>query len=203
MIYQISSGQGPVECERGVAKLLEYIQKLHEITVLDFSEGYNPLTYKSVRFSTPDDLSDFVGSVQWVWQSTYRPEHKRKNWFIDFSECPIKFNDSSMDNVDKLDEKELTFETFRSGGKGGQNVNKVETGVRAIYKPNGLSAVCTEERSQFLNKEKAIAKIKKAIKDAAVKNEATAVNEAWKRHTSIVRGDAVKKFKGIDFKLVK
>ena len=196
MIYQISSGQGPAECELGVAKFLEYLQRNHSITVLDFSSGYYAGTYRSVRFSTKDDLSRFVGSVQWVWQSTYRPGHKRKNWFLDFSVCSIAA-------AEYFDEKQIVFETFRSGGNGGQNVNKVETGVRAIYTPNGLSAVCTEERSQFQNKQKAVARLKSAISLINSERMARATNDAWKRHTQIVRGGAVCKFSGLDFKEIK
>ena len=193
MIYQISSGPGPAECELGVGRFLEYLKRQYDITVLDFSEGYNPGTYRSVRFATPDDLSDFVGSIQWVWQSTYRPGHKRKNWFLDFSECAIS-------STEDFDERKVTFQTFRSGGNGGQNVNKVETGVRAIYTPNGLSAVCTEERSQLQNRQRAVEKLRKAIKIINSERGAKAINDAWKRHTKIVRGGAKKKYIGLDFK---
>lgn len=193
MIYQISSGQGPAECELGVAKFLEYLRKHFNVTVLDYSEGYNFGTYRSVRFTTSDDLSAYIGSIQWVWQSTYRPAHKRKNWFLDFSECHISVTES-------FDERYITYETFRSGGNGGQNVNKVETGVRAIYAPNGLSAVCTEERSQFQNKQRAIEKLKKAMQIINSDRKAQVTNEAWKRHTQIVRGSAVRKFYGLEFK---
>ena len=192
MIYQISSGQGPVECELGVGRFLEYLKKHYDITVLDYSEGYNMGTYRSVRFLTPDDLDDFVGSIQWVWKSTYRPGHKRKNWFLDFSECAVSATED-------FDERKVIFQTFRSGGNGGQNVNKVETGVRAIYTPNGLSAVCTEERSQFQNKQRAVEKLKKAIGVINSESGAKAANDAWKRHTQIVRGSATRKFSGLEF----
>jgi peptide chain release factor 1 len=56
----------------------------------------------------------------------------------------------------KLNMDELEFETSRSGGKGGQNVNKVETAVRVIHKPTGLDVRSTAERSQIKNKERAI-----------------------------------------------
>lgn len=193
MIYQISSGQGPAECELGVAKFLQYLQKNHDITVLDYSAGYHTDTYRSVRFSTPADLSGYIGSVQWVWQSTYRSGHKRKNWFLDFSEC-------SAAEIESFDERLITFETFRSGGNGGQNVNKVETGVRAIYGASGLSSVCTEERSQIQNKNRAVEKLRKAIALANEERKAQAINDGWKRHTQITRGDATAKFKGVEFK---
>lgn len=192
MIYQISSGQGPAECELGVAKFLAYLQKQYEITVLDYSHGHYRGTYRSVRLMASDDLSDYIGSIQWTCPSTYRPKHKRKNWFLDFSECQIT-------EIEQFDERQVRFETFHCGGNGGQNVNKVETGVRAIYLSNGLSAVCTKERSQLQNKRKAVARLKEAILHTNAKRKAKAVNDGWKCHTSIVRGSASHKYVGMDF----
>jgi len=60
MIYQISSGQGPAECELGAAKFLEYLQKNYEIAVLDVSDGYNKGTYRSVRIATNDNLDRYI-----------------------------------------------------------------------------------------------------------------------------------------------
>lgn len=70
---------------------------------------------------------------------------QKKNWFLDFSACGTA-------GTETFDPEQVTFETFRSSGKGGQNVNKVESGVRAIYLPTGQAVECTEERSQYANK---------------------------------------------------
>ena len=130
MIYQISSGQGPAECELAAAKFLAYLQANYEISILDISGGYFEGTYRSVRLYTEDDLSEYLGSIQWICRSPYRPEHRRKNWFLGFHLCAV-----AQDQ--RFCPEQVVFETFRSGGKGGQNVNKVETGVRAIYLPTG------------------------------------------------------------------
>ena len=192
MIYQISSGQGPVECELAVAKLLAYLQTHHDVSVLDTTAGYREGTYRSVRLFTEEDLSEYVGSIQWVCKSPYRPNHKRKNWFIDFSPCAIA-------EAAAFDSEQIVFETFRSGGKGGQNVNKVETGVRAIYLPTGDAVVCTEERSQYANKQKAVARLREHVREENKRRAAEGKNNSWRRHTRLTRGGAAIRFTGAEF----
>lgn len=192
MIYQISAGQGPAECELGVAKLLAYLQSNFDVSVLDSSPGWHGGTYRSVRLYTEADLSDFIGSTRWICRSPYRPEHRRKNWFIDFSVCAAA-------KVEKFDSSQVAFDTFRSGGKGGQNINKVESGVRAIYLPTGQAAVCTEERSQHANKQKALARLQNQIEQANAERKATEKNDNWRCHSQLERGNASYCFEGMSF----
>ena len=193
MIYQISSGQGPDECELAAAKFLTYLQTNYEISVLDTSGGYFECTYRSVRLYTEDDLSEYLGSIQWICRSPYRPEHKRKNWFLDFHLCAV-----AQDQ--RFHPEQVVFETFRSGGKGGQNVNKVETGVRAIYLPTGQGVVCTQERSQYANKQRALARLQELVKEGNLREKAAAKNQNWRSHTKLVRGNALVRFSGSAFR---
>ena len=148
-----------------------------------------------MRLETEEDLSQFIGSVQWICQSTYRPGHKRKNWFLDFSSCATA-------ETETFDAKLARFETFRSSGKGGQNVNKVETGVRAIYLPTGQIGISTDERSQYLNRQKALERLKAAVETENQKKQAKLQNDNWGRHTNLERGNAKVRFEGRFFREV-
>lgn len=192
MIYQISSGQGPAECELGVAKLLDYLKTHYDVSLLDTSPGYYAGTFRSVRLYTEEDLSEYTGSVQWVCRSPYRPSHKRKNWFIDFHLCETV-------RTDVFDPEQVVFDTFRSGGKGGQNVNKVESGVRAIYLPTGQAVVCTEERSQYANKQKALSRLQALIQKSNLDHQAQQKSQNWRHHTRLERGNAHVRFEGLEF----
>lgn len=183
MIIQVSSGQGPRECELAVGLFLDYLRDNYiDINVLRYTRGYADTNYKSILISSEEDLSKYIGSVKIVFTSPYRHNHKRKNWFIDVAE-------SHLATIEKFNEDEVKFEYLRSAGPGGQNVNKVESGVRAYYTPANISIVCTEERSQLENKRKAIKRLKDIIKESNEANKAKEKNDNWKRHTRIQRGN--------------
>lgn len=81
MIIQISSGQGPAECELAVSKLYGALKREYpDITLLSSHAARQEGGYTSVLFSTEEDLSELEGSVQWICRSPFRPDHKRKNW---------------------------------------------------------------------------------------------------------------------------
>lgn len=197
MEIQLSSGQGPEECELAVGKLLRRLMEEYpDIRVLETHPGKRTDCYRSVRIESETDLSILEGSVKWICESPYRRGHKRKNWFVDVSVCEEA-------KKQEYDESLIRFETFRSGGKGGQHVNKVETGVRAVYIPTGLAVVSTEARSQQMNKKLALNRLCDLI---AVQNEqGMAQVKALNRleHTRIERGNPVRVYEGIDFIRVK
>lgn len=193
MILQLSSGQGPAECELAVSKLYESLKKEYpDITMLSCHLSREADGYTSILFSTEYDLSELEGSIQWICRSPYRTNCKRKNWFVDVSVIP------GIEPVCR--EQDIRFERFHSGGKGGQHVNKVETGVRLIHLPTGITVTSTAQRSQYANKKDAMDKLNAILRQKELAEEEKQKNSAWLEHTRIIRGNPVRVYEGIEFK---
>lgn len=131
----------------------------------------------------------------WVCKSPCRPGHKRKNWYVDVS---------ILEEVPRpREDMQVRFETFRSGGKGGQNVNKVETGVRVVHIPTGIAVVSTEARSQHMNKQLALNRLCDILAQQSQACEHLERKLAWLEHTRLERGNPVRTYEGMEFKQVK
>ena len=99
-------------------------------------------------------------------------------------------------HMPEIAESDIVYETCRSGGKGGQNVNKVETTVRAIHIPSGIAAKCSDERSQSQNKACARERLLLKLRQQNDKAQADSLYRQWINHDKLERGNPVRKFSG-------
>ncbi|MDV7696463.1 peptide chain release factor H [Chryseobacterium soli] len=202
-IIQITSGRGPLECQWVVAKVLkafldEAKQNTIDYEIIHRENGDENLTLKSATLllkgkNVSEFLTSWLGSICWTGKSTFRKFHKRSNWFIGIFE---------IEDVEKIhfNEKDIQFQTTRSQGSGGQNVNKVNTAVRATHITTGESVFAQDSRSQLDNKKLAIARLHEKVMGLYIRQLEKRMQETWNNHLQVQRGNPVRTFSGTDFK---
>ncbi|MBW8362459.1 MAG: peptide chain release factor H [Kaistella sp.] len=202
-IIQITSGQGPLECQWVVAKVLKiFLEEAKNSNIayemIHREIGDENLTLKSATLllkgkEVNEFLESWLGSICWTGKSTFRKLHKRSNWFIGIFE---------MEGLEKTEfhEKDIQFKTCRSQGSGGQNVNKVNTAVRATYSKTGQSVFVQDSRSQLENKKLSIIRLKEKVLDLHMEKLGKQMQETWNNHLQVQRGNPVRSFTGTDFR---
>jgi len=197
-----TAGSGPRECRFVVAGVVGAFLKASEKAGLkaEIPGGESvPKEADSVLIKVSGKDADafvhpWLGTIRWIGESPYRPNHKRKNWYIGVYKAP------TIEDVPEIHAKDIRFQTMRAGGPGGQHVNKTDSAVRATHALTGVSVTASEERSQHANKKLALIKIAAIFEEREAEKKAQGRASSWRQNHMLERGNEVKVFEGTRFK---